>query len=519
VPFSTRAQLGYILASARRGDGRHCARSARAAGAHSRAEAAVEWAGLIDGFADFDPLHFGISPDEAPYIDPQHRLLLEETWHALENAGIPPAKLAGSRTGVFIGIGAADFATRHANDLRALSAYSGVGSGSFAAANRISHVFGLTGPSFAVNTACASFLTALHLAVNSLQAGECDLAVVGGVNLILHSSEFVALSRARVLSPTGRSRSFSSDADGYVRGEGCGVVVLRRHGDALTVGDRIAALITGSAVSHVGASNGMSAPNGPAQEAVIRAAAAKAGIDPACIDYLEAQGTGTALGDAIEMGAIRNVMTRRRKATNPLRIGAVKSNFGNLEEASGMAGLIKTVLAMEHGVIPPTLHFRGFNQYSRISTAPIRVVVHPESWPRAPAARRTAAVSGFGYGGANAHVVLEEAARTEQESAGPRLPYVLAVSSRTPTNLRKLATIYADAVSQCPPTAVERFCASANTGRSDLGYRLAVVGTDRARVRPADWCRRKFGAGNSLVRATRQTKTSHRVPFFRPGIA
>ena len=481
------------------------------------AGAGAEMAGLLDEIADFDPSHFGISHNEAPYIDPQHRLLLEATWHALENAGIAPIKLSGSRTGVFIGIGAADFAAQHANDLRVLSVYSGLGSGSFAAANRVSYVFGFTGPSFAVNTACASSLTALHLAVTSLQADECDLAVVGGVNLLLHSSEFVSLSKAEVLSQTGRCRSFSSDADGYVRGEGCGVVVLRRLGDAMSAGDRIAAVIKGSAISHVGASNGMSAPNGPAQEAVMRAAAAKAGIDLASIEYLEAQGTGTPLGDAIEMGAIHNAMAQRREPANPLRIGTVKTNIGNLEEASGMAALIKTILAMQHGVIPSTLHFRGFNQYIRIGSAPIRMVDRPESWLRAHGARRTAAVNGFGYGGANAHVILQEAPPAEHDVDEPHLPYVLAMSARTPTALRTLARLYANAVSRCRPADVQTFCTSANTGRGDLGYRLAVIGTDRealeSRLRVA-------GEGNSapgIFRLAQRSKRKPRVGFLFSG--
>jgi acyl transferase domain-containing protein len=477
---------------------------------------AVEWAALVDGVADFDPLHFGISPSEAPYIDPQHRILLEVTWHALENAGIPPAKLAGSRTGVFIGIGAADFAAGLLNDPEALSPYLGTGSGSFAAANRISHVFGLTGPSFAVNTACASSLTALHLAVNSLQGGECDLAVVGGVNLLLHPSEFINLAKARMLSPTGRTRSFSSHADGYVRGEGCGVVVLRRRDEALAGGDRIAAIIRGSAISHVGASNGMSAPNGPAQEAVMRAAAAKAGIDPAQIDYLEAQGTGTELGDAIEMGAIRDVMTPRRPE-NPLRIGAVKSNVGNLEEASGMAGLIKTVLAMEHGVIPPTLHFAAFNQYIRLGSAPIRVVVDPEYWPRAPGARRIAAVSGFGYGGANAHVVLEEAPATEQEPAELRPPHLLTVNGRTPTAASRLASLYADAIAECAPMAVERFCVSANVGRCHLGHRVAVIGKDREELVSRLRLAASGSSGPGIRRSNVRGKRRRRIAFLFSG--
>jgi acyl transferase domain-containing protein/NADPH:quinone reductase-like Zn-dependent oxidoreductase len=438
------------------------------------------WAGLIDGIEDFDALHFRISPSEAPYIDPQHRLLLEVTWHALEDAGIPAAKLAGSRTGVFVGVGTADFVTKHANDLATLTAYSGLGSGGFAAANRISHVFDFTGPSFVVNTACASSLTALHLAVNSLHTGECDLAVVGGVNLILHPSEFVSLSKAQMLSPTGRCRSFSSDADGYVRGEGCGVVVLRRHCDAFAAGDRIAAIIRGTAISHVGASNGLSAPNGPAQEAVMREAAARAGIDPACIDYLEAQGTGTSLGDAIEMGAIRNVMTMGRDLTHALRVGAVKSNIGNLEEASGMAGLIKTVLAMRHGQIPPTLHFRKLNPYIRTGSEPIHVATKAEPWPSGPNDRRIAAVSGFGFAGANAHVVLEESICINRPAGDGRPPHVLTVQSRTPSNLRRMATLYADALLECAVPNIHKFCFSANTGRTDFGYRLAVVGTDRA---------------------------------------
>ena len=430
----------------------------------------------------FDAAFFGISPREASAMDPQQRLLLEVAWEALEDAGHAPDRLAGSDTGVFVGICNNDYALLGGGGAAGgrLDAYSGTGTAFSVAAGRISYVLGLQGPSVAIDTACSSSLVALHLAAQSLRSGECRMALAGGVNLVLSPLSMVALSRLRLLSPTGRCRTFDAGADGTARGEGCGIVVLRRLSDALADGDRVLAVIRGSAVNQDGRSSGLTAPNGPAQEAVIRRALAQSGIDPARVGYVEAHGTATPLGDPIEVGALRAVLTPGRPATRPLVVGSVKTNFGHLEAAAGVAGLVKTVLALRHATIPPHLHLESLNPHLDLDGAPIVFPTVARPWEGD--GPRVAGVSSFGFSGTNAHVILEEG--TEDGSGGGResapapRPLLLPLSTRSATALALLARLTAERLDGMEPGEFPDACFTAAVGRAQLRHRLAVVASD-----------------------------------------
>ena len=319
--------------------------------------------GFLKNVDQFDPQFFRISPLEATYLDPQQRLLLEVTWEALENAAIVPETLAGSQSGVFIGISDVDYHRLAYQSPTNLTAYVGTGNSTSIAANRLSYLFDLRGPSLSVDTACSSSLVAVHLACQSLQNQESNLCLVGGVNLILSPETTVVFSQARMMAPDSRCKTFDARADGYVRSEGCGVVVLKRLRDAIQDGDRVLAVIEGSAVNQDGLSNGLTAPNGPAQQAVIRQALANAQVKPAQISYVEAHGTGTELGDPIEVKSLKAVLGEKRSLDQTCWLGSVKTNIGHLEAAAGMAGLIKVVLCLQHQEIPPNLHFKTLNPY------------------------------------------------------------------------------------------------------------------------------------------------------------
>ncbi|MDJ0572810.1 MAG: polyketide synthase, partial [Pleurocapsa sp. MO_192.B19] len=338
------------------------------------------WGGFLDQVDCFDPKFFGISPREAEYIDPQQRLILEVSRSALENAGIVPQKLSGSRTGVFIGISGSDYDRLGCRDFDNLCAYSGTGSSPGIAANRISYVLNLRGPSMGIDTACSSSLVAVHLACQSLHCGESDLCLVGGVNLILWPGPSITFSQAQMLAADGRCKTFDADADGYVRGEGCGVVVLKRLENALADGDNIQALLRGSAVNQDGTSNGLTAPNGPAQQTVVRQALENAEVEPAQISYVEAHGTGTPLGDPIEVKSLKAVLMEGRDSDNPCWIGSVKTNIGHLEAAAGIAGLIKVVLQLQHKEIFPHLHLKQLNRYIRLEGTPLAIPTQRQSW-------------------------------------------------------------------------------------------------------------------------------------------
>ncbi|NJP93728.1 SDR family NAD(P)-dependent oxidoreductase [Nonomuraea sp. FMUSA5-5] len=352
---------------------------------------ATRHGGFLDDVAGFDAEFFGIAPGEAAAMDPQQRLLLETAWEALEHGGIAPRSLAGTRTGVWTGISGNEYAYLTTADLASVDAWTATGAALGMGANRLSYLLDLRGPSMAVDTACSSSLVATHLAVSSLRAGECDLALAAGVNVLLSPVITLAFDRGGGTAPDGRCKAFDASADGMVRAEGCGVVVLKRLTDALRDGDRVLALVGATAVNQDGRSNGLVAPNPEAQEALLRHVYGDRGPD-----YIEAHGTGTFLGDPIEARAIAAAIR------TPVLLGSAKTNLGHLEAAAGVAGLIKTVLAMHHGVIPPSLHFRRPNPHVPWDT--LKVVTEPTAWPR-PDAR--AGVSAFGFGGTNAHVCLE----------------------------------------------------------------------------------------------------------------
>jgi acyl transferase domain-containing protein len=309
----------------------------------------TRWGGFLDQVDQFDPNFFGISPREAERIDPQHRLVLEVAWEALEDAAIAPERLAGSQTGVFIGIGNYDYGRFLCRDLANINIHNGTGLTLSIAANRLSYLLDLHGPSMAIETACSSSLVAIHSACQSLQSGESNLAITGGVSLMLSPDMTITFSQARMMAPDGRCKTFDASADGYVRGEGCGIVILKRLSDAIADQDRILAVIKGSAVNHDGLSNGITAPNGLAQQAVIRQALKNAGVAPAEISYIEAHGTGTPLGDPIEIRALKAVLMSGRSSEQRCGIGSVKTNIGHLEPAAGIAGY-----RYNTGKFPPT---------------------------------------------------------------------------------------------------------------------------------------------------------------------
>ena len=432
----------------------------------------------------FDHPFFKLSPRESKALDPQHRLLLEVTWEALENAGIVPATLKGGRTGVFVGLSGDDYslAHRHSGDLSAIDAYSLTGSTASTAAGRIAYFLGIEGPAFAVDTACSSALVAIHLACQSLRNGETDLNVVGGVNLILAPGIHVCFSRLNAISPDGRCRTFDARANGYSRAEGCGMVVLKRLGDAKRDGDRILATIRASAVNQDGASNGFTAPNGAAQKRLIRETLDKAGLSPADIQYVETHGTGTPLGDPIEVSAIVETLGKDRASSDPVIIGAVKSNIGHLEAAAGMAGLIKVIMALRHRTIPANLHFDIPNPHIPWDEVPVTVAKQAQSWPEAsgPTATRHAALSAFGFSGTNAHLIIGEAPMTETKaphSTAPGEPVFLALSARSTDALicqaERMEKFLRDTR---PETGLYDICATALSHRTAFSERLAIIG-------------------------------------------
>jgi acyl-CoA synthetase (AMP-forming)/AMP-acid ligase II/3-oxoacyl-(acyl-carrier-protein) synthase/acyl carrier protein len=427
---------------------------------------------FLDAIDRFDADFFGISPREAQSMDPQQRLLLEVAWEAIENAGL--VDLAGSPTGVFVGISSSDYARLLLRSGEA-DAYAGTGGALSIAANRISYLFDLRGPSWAVDTACSSSLVALHNACQALRLRECDLALAGGVNLMASPELTGVLYDAHMLAPDGRCKAFDESADGYGRGEGCGVVILKRHADALRDGDNILALVLGSAVSQDGRSNGLTAPSGLAQQQVIRRALDNAGVEPADIAYVETHGTGTSLGDPIEIGALTAVLADGRMQTQPCRLGSVKTGIGHLEAAAGIAGFIKTVLALRHGELPPHLHLRRLNPHIRLESTPFSIPTVLEPWPPA-GPRRVAGVSSFGFGGTNAHVIVSEAERAGAGAAvGSEGPHLLTLSAKHPVALREIAAAYASWLDAHPDASLGDVCCTAAIARVHFRHRCAVV--------------------------------------------
>ncbi|HEY7489577.1 MAG TPA: SDR family NAD(P)-dependent oxidoreductase, partial [Candidatus Tectomicrobia bacterium] len=444
----------------------------------------TRWGGFVESIDHFDARFFGISPREATRMDPQQRMLLEVAWEALEDGGQVPERLAGTNVGVFVGISSFDYAEIHhgMNERDFIDAHTNTGVYLSIAANRISYVFNFKGPSLAVDTACSSSLTAIHLAVRSLQSGECTLALVGGVNAILKPETTIGFSRASMLSPDGRCKAFDARANGYTRSEGAGIVVLKPLSNAVADRDPIYAVIRGSAVNQDGHTNGMMVPNRFAQEAMLREAYRQAGCSPGQVQYIEAHGTGTPVGDPIEVQALGTVLSTDRPAGSDCVIGSVKTNIGHLEAGAGIAGLIKTALALQHREIPAHLHFQEPNPNIPFDELRLRVPTTLEPWPNGVGPAR-AGVNAFGFGGANAHVVLEEAPHSPTEHQANGTPvasraYLLPLSARSPEALRALAHAYQAWLAD-PATAsvsLHDLCYTASVRRSHHGYRLTLVG-------------------------------------------
>lgn len=446
--------------------------------------------GFIDGIDGFDPEFFGISPREAVWIEPQQRLMLETVWEGLERAGYAPANLRGSRTGVFVGVAANEYAhLLSAESVDKIEPYFITGNALNAISGRVAFALGLEGPAVAVDTACSSSLVAVHQACQALHSGDCDLAVAGGVNVLLSPVTIIAASRARMLSPVGRCKTFDASADGYVRSEGCGILVLKRLSDAVRDGDRVCAVIPGSAVNQDGASSGLTVPNGGAQQRLINTALARAGLAGGDVDYLEAHGTGTPLGDPIEVQAAGAVYGAARDADRPLLMGSVKTNIGHLESASGAAGLIKVVLSLQHGVLPQSLHFDTPSPHIPWDSLPVRVVDKAIPW-EANGRPRRAGVSSFGFTGTNAHVLIEEApaqpATPDEYSTGDSAAAsepdaqdepvgVLPLSARSPQALVELAQRYGEWLNTHPKVDIADVCFTAGAGRSHFEHRAALV--------------------------------------------
>ena len=438
------------------------------------------WGGFVDGVDEFDAGFFGISPREAARIDPQQRMLLEVVWEAFEDGGLSSDRIIGSGAGVFVGISTHDYydmqvgpAYRHLID-----AHSSTGSATSVAANRISYVYDLRGPSLAVDTACSSSLTAVHLACQSLKNRECDLAIAGGVNLYLMPETAIGFCRASMLSPHGRCKAFDAEADGFVRSEGAGIVVLKPLERAMADGDKIYAVVLGSAINQDGRTGGITVPRADAQEALIQEALRAAEVAPSQVQYVEAHGTGTRVGDPIEAAAIGHVLSNGRSDSSPCLIGSVKTNIGHMEAGAGIAGMVKTALALEHGVLPPNLHFRHANPDIPLDDLRLRVVTELQPWPKngAPA---IAGVNSFGFGGANAHVVLEEPPESplDSEPDVARSSYILPISARHPKALRQLLQLYAQKLGQDESASLDDLSYSAGVRRGHHSHRVAVVGT------------------------------------------
>ena len=458
--------------------------------------------GFIDGIDLFDATLFEISPREANHMDPQQRLLLETTWEAFENAGVAPEKIKESQTGVFVGITSTEYGNRLTADVNQIDPYSITGNTSNTAAGRLSYFYGLHGPAMAVDTACSSSLVAVHLACQSLRSGESRMALAAGVNLILDPMGTIAASRARMLSADGKCKTFDASADGYVRSEGCGVVVLKPLLDAEQDGDTILAVIRGSAVNQDGSSSGLTVPNGPIQEALIKEALFQARLQPEDISYLEAHGTGTPLGDPLELQAANAAYRSSLKGqgssdlkSEPLLVGSVKTNLGHLESAAGIAGLIKVILSLQHKKIPSHLNFETPNPLIPWAELNVKVATSNTPWPKSD--RQIAGVSSFGFSGTNAHVIVESYRKPNDSSAANELTqiidkshdgncYVLPLSAHSEAALLALkgkykallqATISAqNSALESQKLSALSLCYSASTGRQHLKYRTGAIG-------------------------------------------
>ncbi len=437
---------------------------------------------FVDQIDLFDTDFFGVAPRETVRLDPQHLLVLEVAWEALENAALAPDRLSGTETGVYIGLMNNDYTHLQIEQLTptTVDPYMLTGNSISFPAGRLSYTLGLQGPSMVVATACSSSLVTVHLACQALRSKECDLALAGGVNLILDPIPNLMLSQMRALAQDGRCKTFDATADGYSRGEGCGLIVLKRLSDALADGDTIQALVRGSAINHDGPSAGLTVPNGLAQEKLLRKALAAANVKAAEVSYIEAHGTGTSLGDPIEIQSLLKVMGQQRET--PLLVGSVKTNIGHLEAAAGIAGLIKTVLALQHQEIPPHLHFNTPNPYIPWDQIPLQVTSELTQWPTGQKPR-IAGISSFGLSGINAHLLLEEApVRQIKPLKVDRPLHILTLSAKSEAALQALTHQYTAHLESQPTLNLADVCFTATTGRTHLPHRLHVVAESLAQA-------------------------------------
>lgn len=436
----------------------------------------VKHGGFLDTLYDFDCDFFGISPKEAARMDPQQRLILETAWEALENAGIAPDQLAGSQTGVFVAISGIDAVIDIFSDTSAVDPYMGTGTVHSIASGRLSYVLGLKGPSMCLDTACSSSLLAHHVAVQSLRSGECDMALVGGVNMIHRPELNLTFCNGGMLAPDGHCKTFDEAANGYVRSEGCGFFVLKRLSDARAAGDRIYAQIRGTALNHDGITSGLTVPNGPSQQAVIRTALKNARLNPDQIGYIEAHGTGTPLGDPIELGALDAVFSNHR--TKPLWVGSVKTNIGHLEAGAGAAGMMKAVLSLYHQKIPAHLHYKNPSQRFDWDRSVLRVPTQLTDWPQD--LPKAAGVSAFSFSGTNAHIILtadDDQASPLPDVASVQTPILLALSAKTKPALQQLAGRLGKVLED--PVVLNDVAYTMHLGRATFSHRLALVAPDR----------------------------------------
>jgi acyl transferase domain-containing protein/acyl carrier protein len=481
-------------------------------------EMRAQFGAFLKSVEMFDARFFQISPTEAISMDPQQRLLLEVCWEALENSGIAAEALSGTDTGVFMGISATDYSTlAHSIPSSRLNKYVVTGASNSIAVGRISYLLGLQGPNMAVDTSCSASATAVHLACQSLRRHECGLALAGGVNLTLLPQITETLSQFNMLAANGRCKTFSAAADGFGRGEGCGVIVLKRLSEAERGGDNILGVIRGSACNQDGRSSGLTAPNGMAQEKVIASALKDAGVAPSEVDYIEAHGTGTPLGDPIEVSALGRVFGQDRSQERPLRVGSVKTNIGHLEAAAGISGILKVLLALEYERVPPHLHGLPRNPRIPWEELPFAAPAEGAEWKRG-ARRRVAGISSFGYSGTNIHLVLEEARKLapprDEQDAGA---YIVTASAKSREALKELAERYSDYLSSHPQTSMASFARSVNAGRSHFSHRLAAV------VKSADEAQRayaSFAEGAPTKAVSYRFVSEYRAPeitFWFPG--